>query len=192
MKSVFITVLKCYFRQYTLQLLYLMWLPFMQNPKHYSSHIIALANSVEKHIILFFCFSSQTTAMRRNLASLIKFTLFCAFAVLLTILLYKTFSVVQPKHFDKSSHREASPLIYQGSFFSAERNVKRVKIDWNDYKYIEGEKLREGIGEHGVAASLPTDLETERKELFDQNGFNALLSDKIALNRSVKDIRHKE
>lgn len=80
-----------------------------------------------------------------------------------------------------------------GAFFGgSEKNVKQVKIDWHDYKFIEAEKSRTGIGEHGVPAFLPPGLDDERKRLFDQNGFNALLSDKIALNRSVKDIRHKE
>lgn len=64
------------------------------------------------------------------------------------------------------------------------------KIDWNDNKYIEYERQRQGIGEHGEAAHLKSEDEAERKTLFSQNGFNGLLSDRIALNRSVKDIRH--
>lgn len=73
----------------------------------------------------------------------------------------------------------------------SEKNAKQIKIDWHDYKFIEAEKLRTGTGEHGEPASLPHGLDSERKQLFDQNGFNGLLSDRIALNRSVKDIRHK-
>lgn len=46
--------------------------------------------------------------------------------------------------------------------------------------------------EHGAASHSTADEEFERKRLFDQNGFNAHLSDKIAMNRSVADIRHKE
>lgn len=81
----------------------------------------------------------------------------------------------------------------QGAFFmGSEKNQKHIKIDWHDYKFIRGEELRQGTGEHGAPAFLPSNLDDERKQLFDQNGFNALLSDKISLNRSVKDIRHKE
>lgn len=132
--------------------------------------------------------------MRRNLMSLLKFTLLCVFMVILTIFLYKTFFSTHQRHVDNRIP-VAAQLAHprQGAFFmGGQRNAKFIKIDWHDYKFIDGEKQRHGIGEHGVPASLPADLEDERKRLFDQNGFNALLSDKIALNRSVKDIRHKE
>lgn len=81
----------------------------------------------------------------------------------------------------------------QGAFFMGDgKNQKHIKIDWHDYKCIMAEKMRHGTGEHGAPAFLSSDVEDERKRLFDQNGFNALLSDKISLNRSVKDIRHSE
>lgn len=134
--------------------------------------------------------------MRRNLTSLFKFTLLCAVTVLLTIFVYKTFFFINRRNDDSekaiaSEQRSFHPR--QGAFFGgSEKNPKRKKIDWHDYKFIEAEKSRTGIGEHGAPAFLPPGLDDERKRLFDQNGFNALLSDKIALNRSVKDIRHKE
>lgn len=115
--------------------------------------------------------------------------------VFLTAFLYKTF--FSPNHHHDvggrpvASAQQAHPR--HGAFFMSNvRNVRNIRIDWHDYKYIEAEKQREGIGEHGAPAYLPPELEDERKRLFDQNGFNALLSDRIALNRSVKDIRHKE
>lgn len=81
----------------------------------------------------------------------------------------------------------------QGAFFMGQKkNVQHKMVDWNDYKYIEYEQKRTGIGEHGRPAHIPAAEEAERKALFAQNGFNALLSDKIALNRSIADIRHKE
>lgn len=141
--------------------------------------------------------------MRRNFMSLLKFMLLCAIMVLLTIFLYKTFHYVQNIYHDgdEIASQQQQPfadkqiLLHprQGSFFmGANKNLKHLKIDWHDYKYIEMEKSRHGIGEHGAPASVSADEESERKRLFDQNGFNGLLSDKIALNRSVKDIRHKE
>lgn len=134
----------------------------------------------------------QLTTMRRNLTSLLKFTLLCAVMVLLTIFFYKTF-------FNHRYDDETKPLARksfhprQGAFFmGSEKNQKQVKIDWHSYEFITSEKMRQGMGEHGAPAFLSSNLEDERKRLFDQNGFNALLSDKISLNRSVKDIRHKE
>lgn len=46
------------------------------------------------------------------------------------------------------------------------------------------------LGEQGAGATLPADLEKEKDEFYKVNGFNARLSDEIALNRSLKDIRH--
>ncbi|XP_075972355.1 N-acetylgalactosaminyltransferase 6-like [Anticarsia gemmatalis] len=64
------------------------------------------------------------------------------------------------------------------------------KIDWHDYKQIEKDRKRVGIGEQGLPAKLPaSDAEAEKK-LYAVNGFNGALSDKIPLNRSIPDIRH--
>lgn len=137
--------------------------------------------------------------MRRNFTSLFKFILLCALMVLLTIFLYKTISFIHHRSNEDagkpmaSAQRAAAAAHHprHGAFFSgAEKNAKQIKIDWHDYKFIEAEKLRVGIGEHGAPAELPHSLDDERKKLFDDNGFNGLLSDRIALNRSVKDIRH--
>lgn len=144
--------------------------------------------------------------MRRNIASLVKFSMLCALMVLLTIFLYKTLFYAHRRTFDNdleerrpvagaqhlySNPRSSHPK--QGSFFmGSNKNVKGVKIDWHDYKFIDAENRRTGIGEHGAPASVLESEETERKRLFDLNGFNGLLSDRISINRSVKDIRHKE
>lgn len=79
-----------------------------------------------------------------------------------------------------------------GNFFRQGSMVEsRNVIDWHDYAYIETERKRHGLGEHGVAAKLSAELEPKRQALFDKNGFNGLLSDLISVNRSVADIRHK-
>ncbi|XP_053599986.2 N-acetylgalactosaminyltransferase 6-like [Plodia interpunctella] len=64
------------------------------------------------------------------------------------------------------------------------------KIDWHNYTQIEIEKSRVGIGEHGFAAHNPPEVANLEKKLYDVNGFNGYLSDLIALDRSVPDIRH--
>lgn len=131
--------------------------------------------------------------MRRNLASVLKFALLCGFMVVLTVFFYKT--LFSTNRHEKIPVASAQQMHHprQGAFFmGSDKNIKEMKIDWHDYKFIDMENARHGIGEHGEPAFLSTDLEDERRKLFDQNGFNGLLSDKIALNRSVKDIRHKE
>ncbi|XP_012938182.1 putative polypeptide N-acetylgalactosaminyltransferase 10 [Aplysia californica] len=70
--------------------------------------------------------------------------------------------------------------------------AKRDKIDWHDYKSIEAEKQRQGPGEQG-AAYLMSPSEQEGKDLlYRSNGFNALVSDKISTQRSLRDIRHPD
>jgi polypeptide N-acetylgalactosaminyltransferase len=69
--------------------------------------------------------------------------------------------------------------------------AEHVKIDWHDYQLIEAEAKQKGIGEQGKRAFLPADDNAKKEELYKVNGFNALLSDRIALNRSLPDIRHR-
>jgi polypeptide N-acetylgalactosaminyltransferase len=67
----------------------------------------------------------------------------------------------------------------------------RIKIDWHDHKLVEAEAKQKGIGEQGKSAFLSVDDDAKKEELYRGNGFNGLLSDRIALNRSLPDIRHK-
>jgi len=69
--------------------------------------------------------------------------------------------------------------------------TENVKIDWHDHKLIEAEAQQKGIGEQGKPAFLPVEDNDKKEELYKVNGFNGLLSDRIALNRSLPDIRHK-
>lgn len=89
-------------------------------------------------------------------------------------------------------HRIRAEYLRKGSFFDAPRNNRGVKIDWHDYDYIKYEEEREGIGEHGKPANLEAGQDDLQDKLFKRNGFNALLSDKISVNRSIADIRHSE
>lgn len=158
--------------------------------------------------------------MRRNFTRFLKLALLCFVTALLTFSVYKIFQVVLSVYDedggaeagadrynpvaaalqrlrshakDRSDRIESGHHPKQGAFFGGHpKNIGAKKIDWNDYKFLGLEKARAGIGEHGVASSVPASQEHERKMLYDQNGFNGLLSDMISLNRSVKDIRHKE
>lgn len=44
-------------------------------------------------------------------------------------------------------------------------------------------------GEDGKAVNIPKSKEQEMKELFKLNQFNLMVSDMIALNRSLADVR---
>lgn len=49
----------------------------------------------------------------------------------------------------------------------------------------------QGIGEQGKPAHLSAAESSDYDGLYKVNGFNAALSDKIALDRALPDIRHK-
>jgi len=65
--------------------------------------------------------------------------------------------------------------------------------DWTDHGAIAADKLRSGLGEHGLPAKVedPDEQELE-KQLIQINGLNGLLSDKISVNRSVPDLRNEK
>lgn len=92
--------------------------------------------------------------------------------------------------------------------FVSQAVVDNEKIDWHDYEAMARDAKRTGkklgfiirafllkfslgIGEHGKPANIsPAEL-PEYDKLYKVNGFNAALSDKIAVDRAVPDIRHK-
>lgn len=65
------------------------------------------------------------------------------------------------------------------------------RIDWHDWDLIEAEKSISGLGEHGEPAYLDY-YPPYSKEINETIGYNGYLSDKIALNRTLKDLRPPE
>ncbi|XP_068231708.1 N-acetylgalactosaminyltransferase 6-like isoform X1 [Palaemon carinicauda] len=63
------------------------------------------------------------------------------------------------------------------------------KKDWHNYTLMAIESARQGPGEQGTAHQLRPDQAKEKLELFETNGFNALLSDQLSLERALRDIR---
>ena len=77
------------------------------------------------------------------------------------------------------------------SFFRHKHNAELIKVDWHDWKFIEEERRRVGPGEGGAAFDEISEDEIELSQrIFDENGYNGLISDKISVNRSVADLRH--
>ncbi|ROT71654.1 hypothetical protein C7M84_010013 [Penaeus vannamei] len=79
----------------------------------------------------------------------------------------------------------------------ARKDVEQDKLpeppgykDWNNYELLEREKSQVGPGEQGQAFILPAGHQSQKDQLYKVNGFNALVSDYIALNRTLNDLRH--
>ncbi|CAG9855646.1 unnamed protein product [Phyllotreta striolata] len=128
--------------------------------------------------------------MRRNLKTLLKYILLSSVTVVFTVLTYRIF-----KSKDFTRDRNSLGLARSiGIEPLAPREVILVdneKIDWHDYEQIEKELKRLGRGEHGKPEFLSEQEKHDYDSLYKVNGFNAALSDKIAIDRSVPDIRHK-
>lgn len=131
--------------------------------------------------------------MKRNLLKLTKLLILSILALIIVILFLKSLSSTSftkdlfPS-IQKPVQHDQHPRV--GRFFGRNRNFENKKIDWHDYETIKKEESRTGIGEHGKSETLDPKENELKDKLYRQNGFNALLSDKISLNRSVPDIRH--
>ena len=65
------------------------------------------------------------------------------------------------------------------------------RIDWHDWDLIELDELRSDIGDQGVAVYLPDYPESSRF-MNDTFGYNGYLSEKIALDRALPDLRPEQ
>lgn len=100
------------------------------------------------------------------------------------------------KFLKKNNFNENNLLIRidKNSDIQDDLENKNLKKDWHNYNQIAYEMQRKGPGEQGLGFGLdPIDAKSNLKQvLYSQNGFNALVSDKISLKRSLSDIRHSE
>lgn len=114
---------------------------------------------------------------------------------MLLIIFLTLICMVKVIEYNNAPLRIAQNFIYiepLSSFFRRARNTENIQVDWHDYKFMESERLRHGPGENGSSIDdiQPHELELS-KQIFDENGYNGLISDKISVNRSIPDLRHR-
>nr|CAD7447824.1 unnamed protein product [Timema bartmani] len=136
--------------------------------------------------------------MRRSVKGVLKFLLLAALTVITTVVVFRYVRRMEVIR-DMGVHeaRGAMPLPPENQDhlvimkpIVSDGNSSGFKIDWHDYAVILSDSKRKGKGEQGKPAYLSPDDTSLKQTLYKVNGFNAALSDEIALNRSLPDIRH--
>ncbi|XP_014430953.1 polypeptide N-acetylgalactosaminyltransferase-like 6 isoform X1 [Pelodiscus sinensis] len=99
-------------------------------------------------------------------------------------------SLYKDKHLMKSpepGEQQTFPLgLGDGQLYTWTDGLKRK--DWHNYESIQKDALRTGKGEHGKP--YPLTEEDRDDSAYRENGFNIFVSNNIALERSLPDIRH--
>ncbi|CAG9810904.1 unnamed protein product [Chironomus riparius] len=81
-------------------------------------------------------------------------------------------------------------LINFANFKIFSNSVSKCR-DWNNYEQMYKEMVRMGVGENGTEVILTDKNEIEMNiKAFNQTGYSVVISDKISVNRSIKDTRH--
>uniref|UniRef100_A0A2C9JLV6 Polypeptide N-acetylgalactosaminyltransferase n=1 Tax=Biomphalaria glabrata TaxID=6526 RepID=A0A2C9JLV6_BIOGL len=129
--------------------------------------------------------------MRRNTITLLKYGVGSAVLIASGVFLLHSIHWMRLHSKDLANDKNVKPSLEKvfEEILEKTRPVEE-KIDWHDHKTIEEELKRQGPGEQGSAFKLSPEDELQKNLLYRSNGFNALVSDKISLQRSIKDIRH--
>ncbi|KAK6110395.1 Glycosyl transferase 2 family protein [Brugia pahangi] len=109
---------------------------------------------------------------------------------------YAIFSAPKPATMHPKGHKGMMAGAFIGNIvdndtdpFALYKNFGRK--DWHDYESMKRDALRQGLGEGGKPVVVAiSEFKKLRDDLYRINGYDAYISDLIALNRSVKDIRH--
>ncbi|KAK6637460.1 hypothetical protein RUM44_007877 [Polyplax serrata] len=121
--------------------------------------------------------------MRRNLKGCLKFLMLTVLTVATTVVIFR---IIRQPVLRRIAYKYEDEIAAEH-----QRDIKyENKIDWHNYEQMKRESHRIGVGEQGKPAFLPDEENAQKEALYAVNGFNALLSDKIFLNRSLPDIRH--
>lgn len=147
--------------------------------------------------------------MRRNTVTMLKYTLAAAVIVFVGPVVLRSLSRLPQgdlasdadaggRHDDhklpneaQAIAKEAKRVLGGGGHGGGEVDIYGKK-DWHDWAMLNEEQKRQGPGEGGQAVIVDASENQKKEDLYRVNGFNALASDKMALDRSLRDIRHAD
>lgn len=111
--------------------------------------------------------------------------------ILLTIIIVGLYKLIVSSNHPFAITKNYIYIEPLNSFFRQTRTSNETR-DWNDYRWMKEERTRFGYGEHGLKTYRDTESPAVEEALMQENGHNALVSDKISLDRSVPDLRSVE
>ncbi|CAO1427450.1 unnamed protein product [Diamesa serratosioi] len=127
-------------------------------------------------------------------ATKLKLTAALIFALVTTIFMIN-FKIIN-KFYQQNEVIQRQIVSFNNKLVQANKNIYPVvtdyeKKDWHNYDFMNFEAKRVGPGENGTPYYL-TDIEdiNRNNEIFLEEGLYAVVSDKIALDRSLPDKRH--
>nr|CAH8871614.1 unnamed protein product [Trichobilharzia regenti] len=120
--------------------------------------------------------------MRLHPLRLVRSSLLCFLILFCLVGLYHKFA---GNHLSKSENQNANELL------SLNKQYKLAeRIDWENYTFSAIERSRRGPGENGMAVRLSSEEKEMSVRTQNKNGFSIYVSQKIKVDRSIKDIRH--
>lgn len=138
-------------------------------------------------------------SVRRNKRTLIRLAKWALASACLATIFFRVFFLRGGSQLDSQIEEDivpkelpALPNRYPEDLEEAVALPLSERKDWHNYTQIALDEKREGPGEQGKAVILTAEEEALKDTLFRVNGFNAFASDKIALDRSIPDIRHPQ
>lgn len=124
--------------------------------------------------------------LRRNARKILKYALVSSTLLFCAVILVRPLFIRSSNDANIRKRQTDGDVVKKAPRF-VDLNDKK---DWHDYAAINKDVQRKGPGEQGAAFYLPPEEEKKKDKLYKVNGFNALASDFIALDRSLVDIRN--
>lgn len=132
--------------------------------------------------------SSASRQSRQQRLLIQVFILTSIFWLSVDVLLFLTFLNTQFSFFESENIVPNVPALLERRSSLKFRPRVNNRKDFRTGRY-EAFDIEPGLGELGEPASLPKKLKDAAENVFNNHSFNVLLSNRISLDRKLKDVR---